>query len=601
MNGLNLARKWRPKTFDQIVGQQISIRMLLNGLFLNKFFPVYLFAGLRGCGKTTTARVFGAAVNCQNLNKFQKDPNGNKIPCLECDSCKSMLQGNHPDFIEIDAASHTGVDNVRQIIEASSYMPLLGQKKIYLIDEAHMLSKAAFNALLKILEEPPASVLFILATTEVPKVPATVLSRCFQVIFTSIEKFELVNHIKSMCAQESVSIEDSAIELIIAETEGSVRDAINLLERVRFSQSVVTPDTILSVLGKISAQELCALFDCLLEQDPSKVLMQLSAMNFQSLSPQNLWDMLIELCRALLWIKYGVKELNTGMSQSLVELTKLSSKCSINRLHAIFQLFWSQEDLFLRTNKKHIFLEMVLLQICEQTNIADLQDLLNLAKNSNNVSGASNNFPRQGLVENKKTNLTASEPNDLQGSFSDQEEPSQDMSGQDDSSQDVSCQNTSGPTSSVSTQAITSSVALPNPEWSAFLQKISDSDDPMLNSILAQAKFIKFDESSKKIDIQLSNNSRFFKDKIDETKNQWLVKLQTSFNQCVGFNLIDAPVQSKTQPEKQVMPASRPVQAQSAPFRAVDSSIVNVKDKDKWPLANLITSHFPGVVKKSDA
>ena len=596
MNSLNLARKWRPKSFDQIVGQQISIRMLLNGLFLNKFFPVYLFAGLRGCGKTTTARVFGAAVNCQNLNKFQKDPNGNKIPCLECDSCKSMLQGNHPDFIEIDAASHTGVDNVRQIIEASSYMPLLGQKKIYLIDEAHMLSKAAFNALLKILEEPPASVLFILATTEVPKIPATVLSRCFQVIFTSIEKTELINHIKSMCAQENVSIEDSAIELIIAETEGSVRDAINLLERVRFSQTVVTTDIILSVLGKISAQELCVLFDCLLEQDPSKVLTQLKAMNFQSLSPQNLWDMLIEFCRALLWIKYGVKELNIGLSQHFAELTKLAQKCSFNRLQAIFQLFWSQEDLFLRTNKKHIFLEMVLLQICEQTNIADLEDLLNLAKNSNNGSGNFNTSPRQRLVENTKTGLAITESNDVQDNFSDK-----DLLCQEESEQGSSSQVPSGQCmSNASTESVSISMALPSPEWTAFLQKMSDADDQMLNSILVQAKFIKFDENSKKIDIQLSNNSRFFKDKIDETKDQWLVKLQASFNQCIGFNLLDAPVQSKAQPEKQVMPASRPIPPQSTPFRAVDSSIVNVKDKDKWPLANLITNHFPGVVKKSD-
>lgn len=578
MNSLNLARKWRPKTFDQIVGQQISIRMLLNGLFLNKFFPVYLFSGLRGCGKTTTARVFGAAVNCQNLNKFQKDPNGNKIPCLECDSCKSMLQGNHPDFIEIDAASHTGVDNVRQIIEASSYMPLLGQKKIYLIDEAHMLSKAAFNALLKILEEPPASVLFILATTEVPKIPATVLSRCFQVLFTSIEKTELVNHIKSMCAQENVSIEDSAIELIIAETEGSVRDAINLLERVRFSQDVVTADTILSVLGKVSVRELCVLFDCLLEQEASNVLSQLKTMKFQSLSPQNLWDMLIELCRALLWIKYGVKELNSGLNQHFSELTNLAQKCSLNRLHAIFQLFWSQEDLFLKTNKKHIFLEMVLLQICEQTNIADLKDLLNLAKNSNNSSGNSEVYPRQALVESKKTNVTSSDLNDA------------------DSPQDFSRHNSTD----ASVQSTPSSVGGSSPEWSAFLQKMSDADDPMLNSILVQAKFIKFDNDSKKIDIQLSNNSRFFKDKIDETKDQWLGKLQVSFSQCVGFNLLDAPIQIKTQPEKQVVPASRSIPLQSAPFRVVDSSVVNVKDKDKWPLANLITSHFPGVVKKSE-
>jgi len=164
---LNLARKWRPKTFDDIVGQEISVRMLKNGLYLKKFFPVYLFAGQRGCGKTSTARVFASAINCQNLENFQNNPTSNKLPCLECESCKSMLQANHPDFIEIDAASHTGVENVRQILESCTYKPIFGQKKIYLIDEAHMLSKAAFNAFLKVLEEPPSSALFILATTEI--------------------------------------------------------------------------------------------------------------------------------------------------------------------------------------------------------------------------------------------------------------------------------------------------------------------------------------------------------------------------------------------------------------------------------------------------
>ena len=195
-NNLNLARKWRPENFDQIIGQDIPIRMLKNGLYLKKFFPVYLFAGQRGCGKTTSARVFGAAINCENLELFQKNPKENSLPCLKCNSCQSMLQANHPDFIEIDAASHTGVENVRNILEACSYMPIFGRKKIYLIDEAHMLSKAAFNAFLKILEEPPSSVLFILATTELQKFPQTVLSRCFQIAFKAVDNNSIKKRLK---------------------------------------------------------------------------------------------------------------------------------------------------------------------------------------------------------------------------------------------------------------------------------------------------------------------------------------------------------------------------------------------------------------------
>lgn len=177
---LNLARKWRPSTFESIVGQDLTVRLLKNSLFRQQFFPVYLLAGQRGCGKTTTGRVFAAAINCDRLHDFTQDPQKTIVPCGQCVSCDAMKRGIHPDFIEIDAASHTGVDNVRQIIEATSFLPQLGRKKIYLIDEAHMLSKAAFNAFLKILEEPPKTVLFMMATTDAHKIIDTVRSRCFQ-------------------------------------------------------------------------------------------------------------------------------------------------------------------------------------------------------------------------------------------------------------------------------------------------------------------------------------------------------------------------------------------------------------------------------------
>ena len=180
---LNLTRKWRAQYFDQIIGQDLSVKMLKNSLYRGHFFLFICFAGQRGTGKTSMARVFAAAINCQVLPLFQKDPKSNIMPCMQCASCLAMHAGKHPDFIEIDAASHTGVDNVRQIIDSAAFLPLMGQKKIYLIDEAHMLSKAAFNAFLKILEEPPMSALFILATTDPQKIIDTVRSRCFQVCF----------------------------------------------------------------------------------------------------------------------------------------------------------------------------------------------------------------------------------------------------------------------------------------------------------------------------------------------------------------------------------------------------------------------------------
>ncbi len=184
----------------KLLGNHWLCRLVKNSLYRNLIFPVYLLSGTRGCGKTSVARIFAAALNCEALEQFQKNPQNQQLPCLTCASCLAMQAINHPDFIEIDAASHTGVDNVRAIIDAASFVPVLGKKKIYLIDEAHMLSKAAFNAFLKILEEPPISVVFMLATTDPHKIIETVTSRCFQLFFEPIELHAVADHLAHICA-----------------------------------------------------------------------------------------------------------------------------------------------------------------------------------------------------------------------------------------------------------------------------------------------------------------------------------------------------------------------------------------------------------------
>lgn len=593
MNNLNLARKWRPKTFEHIVGQEISVRMLKNSLFLKKFFPVYLFAGQRGCGKTSTARVFGAAVNCKNLEQFQQDPNSTTIPCLECSSCQSMINGAHPDFIEIDAASHTGVDNVRQIVDSSSYMPLVGQKKIYLIDEAHMLSKAAFNAFLKLLEEPPASVIFILATTETSKIPATVLSRCFQIIFAPIKDEPLKQHIKNICAGEDVEIEETAIDLLIAETEGSARDAINLLERVRFSDTKITQTSILRVLGKISTSDLCALFALMISKEPAGLLDKLTQMSFESISAQNLWDMIIQLCRTLLQAKYGITDFKSGFNQNKEEILRLAQKCSLNRLHAIMQLLWSQEELFLSTNKKHAFLEMVLLQICEQTNIADLK-IADLKK----MAATMQNLPQANIFGTTKSSISTSglmsESSDSQGSSA-------------GIAANSSLTGLAQPTRNNVVAVDEPQQA--NPAWQAFLHSTSQINDPLLSSILSQAKFVNFDSDKKTVAIKVPNNSKFFKEKILETKTLWQTPLSQAFTNCTELEFVEQDPKSV----EAVTPATRKPIIDQTPVQIVKNQPtkfsnttkkpqiqwVNIQDKAKWPVANLLISHFPGKISKN--
>jgi len=370
MNNLNLARKLRPKTFAEIIGQDLSVSMLKNSLFLKKLFPVYLFSGQRGCGKTSTARVFAAAINCQKLPDFQTDAKNNPIPCLTCESCKAMLKSHHPDFIEMDAASHTGVDSIRQIIESCTYIPLTGSKKIYLIDEAHMLSRAAFNAFLKILEEPPISTIFVLATTEIQKIPDTVRSRCFQVIFNPVQNNILFNHLQNICSTEQINADEDALQILIQENDGSVRDAINTLEQVRFTGKQITKELILASLGKISETQLYTMFEIIFDQNPQALITYLQEIKFETLSAQNLWIMLIQFLRKLLLTKYGVTQ----------SLKTLADKCTINKLHALLQIMWSQESHFLQTQHKHLFFETILLAMCRQVTIADLQHLIEQCK-----------------------------------------------------------------------------------------------------------------------------------------------------------------------------------------------------------------------------
>lgn len=366
MSNLNLARKLRPKTFNEIIGQDLSISMLKNSLYLKKFFPVYLFSGQRGCGKTSTARVFGAATNCQAIKDFQKDAKNNTIPCLTCDSCKSMQKSNHPDFIEMDAASHTGVDSVRQIIESCTYMPISGAKKIYLIDEAHMLSRAAFNAFLKILEEPPSSTIFILATTEPEKIPDTVRSRCFQVTFNAVEQNKLSDHIEEICRTEEIAIEKDAVKLIVQENDGSVRDAINTLEQVRFSGEKITKELIEKSLGKISESQLLELVKIVVDQNPKKIIEKLQKIQFESICPKSLWDSLALVLREILWSKHDVSQEVATFKNNYDEIKDISQNISRERINTLLKTIWSNESLFIQTTKKHTFLENVLLQMTHQ-------------------------------------------------------------------------------------------------------------------------------------------------------------------------------------------------------------------------------------------
>lgn len=236
-----LYRAYRPETFDEILGQEHIIRILKNQIATDSVSHAYLFCGTRGTGKTTTARILAKGLNCLS--------DGDR-PCGTCDNCRAIKDGNFMDVIELDAASNNGVDNIRELRESVKYPPVVGRKKIYIIDEVHMLSTGAFNALLKTLEEPPENVIFILATTEPQKLPATILSRCMRLDFRRVPENILVSGMARICADRGINVTEGALRLIAANADGSVRDGLSILDQcISSGQSEVTREDVLDFLG----------------------------------------------------------------------------------------------------------------------------------------------------------------------------------------------------------------------------------------------------------------------------------------------------------------------------------------------------------------
>ena len=241
-----LARKYRPSTFSEVVGQEHILKALENSIKHNKLHQAYMFSGTRGVGKTTIARVFAKCLNCQKGDMPQAEP------CNECAACLEIKAGRHIEFLEVDAASRTGVDDMRELLESVQYKPANARYKIYLIDEVHMLSKSSFNALLKTLEEPPPHVMFLMATTEVEKVPKTVLSRCLQLNLKIIPENQIRDHAQSLLDLEGIKYDDESLALIASSAQGSIRDGLTLLDQaIAHGNGVLESDQVKALLGTI--------------------------------------------------------------------------------------------------------------------------------------------------------------------------------------------------------------------------------------------------------------------------------------------------------------------------------------------------------------
>jgi DNA polymerase-3 subunit gamma/tau len=289
-----LARKWRPLTFDEIVGQDHVTRTLKKAVETDRVSHAYMFAGPRGCGKTSTARIMARVINCQN-------PPGDGNPCNECESCKAVIRGSNLDVMEIDGASHTGVGEVRDLQESIGYTSSQYRNKVYVIDEVHMLSTHAFNALLKTLEEPPKHVYFIFATTAPHKIPDTIKSRCQRHYFKRMEIKEIAGQLRVICEAEGVQFEDGGLRLLSRKADGSMRDGTSLLDQcITSSDGNVTAESVRDILGLIDQEKVFAFIEGIADGDPTKALRLLNENVDEGIDVQEMCTALLEGYRDLM-------------------------------------------------------------------------------------------------------------------------------------------------------------------------------------------------------------------------------------------------------------------------------------------------------------
>ena len=332
-----LARKYRPADFDALIGQDAVVTTLGNAIARNRLAQAWLLTGVRGVGKTSTARIIAKALNC-----IGPDGTGGPTvsPCGECANCTAIAAGQHIDVIEIDAASNTGVDNIREIIEAVRYAPVSARYKVYIVDEVHMLSKGAFNALLKTLEEPPPHVKFIFATTEVQKVPATILSRCQRFDLKRVPAELLAAHFAKVAAAEQVPADPEALALIARAAEGSVRDGLSILDQAiaQAGQGEVTADAVRDMLGLADRGRLAALLGAILNADANAALSAMDSAHGAGVEPQALISGLLDMAHATVRAKLAGSADPAMPESDRAAILGWARQLSFPSLHRLWQL-----------------------------------------------------------------------------------------------------------------------------------------------------------------------------------------------------------------------------------------------------------------------
>ena len=404
-----LALKYRPQEFKDLIGQEIMAQTITNAIKLNKTPNAYLLTGIRGVGKTTTARLIAKALNCQKNDNSNVSCSSEKF----CPTCQEIINSNHIDILEMDAASKTGIDDIRELIENSKYSPTSAKFKIFIIDEVHMLSKQAFNGLLKTLEEPPPSLKFILATTEVRKIPVTILSRCQRFDLKRVSVEQLCEHLKKIVDKEKGKISNDAIKLIARTSEGSVRDSISLLDRALISKSIdenkkIEEPDVRQMLGLADKSKIISLFKEVLSGNEKNALQFLHELIDNGLDAKNFLNDILEVLYLFSRrISLGPIEKDISVSEAEVQMVDQYSKnIDMQDISLFWQLTIKTIDDLKIIGNENLMLEMYIMQLTHLKNIDDKKVALPSDNTSNkiledNLIGKKN---EDKLIENNASN-----------------------------------------------------------------------------------------------------------------------------------------------------------------------------------------------------
>lgn len=372
------ARKYRPADFSQLMGQEVLTKTLSHCIAHDRLFQAYLLTGIRGIGKTSSARIIAKTINCTEPEFAQEIA----LPCGKCSNCSSFMTHNHPDIIELDAASRTSIDDIREIIESCEYRPLLGRYKFFIIDEIHMLSKSAFNALLKIIEEPPAHVIFIFATTEAQKIPLTVISRCQRYDLKRFSFEEILELMNKITVAENLKTEDAALRIIANFSEGSAREAVSILDQLTSyvlktqNGNLIRSQDVIEMLGLIGTNVILKITQLIIANNPRASIELLQQIYFKSGNllnfVQEISVFIAELCKYKVINNYN----NPIYNDYLSEITDLIIGTSLSKLTILWQIFNNGELELKHTHNELICAEMIIIRAIYAYNLPNIENIL---------------------------------------------------------------------------------------------------------------------------------------------------------------------------------------------------------------------------------